>query len=171
MASNIRICLAAHEKWYGRAIRRVLELPVNHAFLLYQDPLWGGWWAADVLGRVVKIPAEEAKKRYSYIETYEPLADLSFGLPEIRNYVGTKYDIKYLLWGLFRIMIWRWLKIKITKPFHNISRVTCFELIAEFLKAAGVPETENWECSSVTPNDIRLFLKTSKVFKQTEYPV
>ena len=168
---RIYICLAAHEKWYGKLIRKILGCPINHAFILYEDELWGGWWATDILLRVQNIPAEKARERYSYVECYESNIDLTPGLRTLRDYVGTTYDFKGLLWGIFRLLIWKWFKIEILKPFHSLSKLVCTEGVAEVLKNSSVPSTEKWEPSNIDPYNLRLFMMGSPHMREKEYPV
>jgi hypothetical protein len=156
---------------------------INHSFVLYESKEWGGWWAVQTDERGVrKIPAENVPD-LDYVECYECSKDLWPALRRTGDFVGDRYDWRGLLWGLFRLLVYRVFKRKITKPLHRDNRLFCSEDVGWVMKYGELPgagyvdgygpikDTEHWKTSEISPLVLQTFWQASEEFERVDWPL
>jgi len=182
VSSRILFCVTGSNAWYGKLLQWAMRTNVNHSFILYESKEWGGWWAVEINEHGVrKLPVEKLD-RINYIECYECKNDLWPALRTITDFVGAKYDWRGLLWGLFKLIVFRLFGKTILKPVHRHHRLFCSEGVGRVMKAgklpgAGdveglgpIPDTEKWKPPEVSPLYLQVYWKASEYFFRTDTP-
>ena len=102
---KVLVAVSASKGFIGWAIRKLTGSKVNHAFILYQSAQWGGWWAAQIDAKGVRLlPAHKAMEHCNYLEVYESLyIALEPAVAKMRDTVGERYDYPGILGFFFRI--------------------------------------------------------------------
>ena len=158
---KFRICFGAHHEWWGALVRWILKCPYNHVFLAYKSVDWDRWMVIEVMDKVYSMTYDEAKKRYYKMAIYRCSHDLLPGMRSMAGYMGSDYDRKGMVGGLFKILLWRFLRIKILKPFHNTSRLFCTEHMSEIMQRSSMPGVAEWEASNISPLELLNFVMIS----------
>jgi hypothetical protein len=168
---RILVVVSASDTAIGRAIRRITASPVNHAFILYESRLWGGWWAAQIGPKgVEKLAASKVRKECSTVECYEYRGDLSPGLVACRNMVGEAYDFLGVAGFLVKLAAWRVARRKIKNPWHLQNAEFCSEFVSRILKAAAVDGFADCDPPSMAPGDVRDLVQANDRFTSVEWP-
>lgn len=163
--NKIVIALAGTTDWYAKIIQKALDQPINHALILYQDPVWGGIFAAEINAEGLSlIPFEIANKRFDFIEIWECSIDLLPGLTSTRLMIGSKYDWLGMLAGLFRILWWKVSGQIIEQPVHSVDRVFCSEYVSQVIKSAKVPMSEDLIPVDTSPGHLREWMEQNPYF-------
>lgn len=134
VSQNIVICLASSNSWYGRAIRRITQSNVNHAFVAYYSHVHKGWQALQTDERgLVEVPVNSLK--YEYKECYEfPDLNLLIAIPKCRHLIGDAYDFLGILGFLLKIFVWRLVGRRIVNPLHKKGELFCSEFVVLYLQ-------------------------------------
>lgn len=176
-SEGILVAVSASNNLLGRIIRFLTDSSVNHAFIMYESRLWGGWWAAQIDERGVrKLPAKVVLPTYEKVFLYRyvvagPLqgaSALSAGLQACRYMVGWKYDWLGIVGFIFKLMIWRLLGRRVFNPLHGRNREFCSEFVANVLKKAQVPNFSKVDPASISPGDVLELIKADPHFRRVE---
>jgi hypothetical protein len=141
----IRIGFGTTDKLHSRLIRWVTRSPWSHVWIEYESAVWDGWWAAHAGPTgVVKVPLEQVHEAHTKRRVYECEVDLSKGLRAVREYVGSEYDYRSVMWNgllllLSRVFAREWLMKIVSK---NRSKMSCSEFVSLIMKRAGVFDSE-----------------------------
>jgi len=166
---RVVICLSAGHGVVGKAIRKLTQSDVNHAFLAYPDSEWTGFWAMEVDQRgIILVPAETIE--YEKLVCFEYNKDISFALPKVRAIVGSKYDFLGILGFLCKLSVWRLFKKKILNPIHKKGELFCSEAVTTFLKEAEIPWTAHLDPASTSPGDLYTLLDNDSNFESIPIP-
>jgi hypothetical protein len=168
MMRELRVGFAASDVLGARLIRRLIDAPVNHAFIGYESEDWGGRWVAQADRWGVRlVPLVVGLRQASEVELYECAVDLKVGLRAVRGYVGAAYDWCGVLTGLACLVAWRITGRRVLYPTHSLARMFCSEFVATILQAALVPGTAAWDPAQMSPGDLRRFVRSSALFRET----
>ncbi len=180
MSERIVIVPIETSEWWAKLIRWVLQSRWNHIFILFEDSTLGGWWSIDIRNDGVHVIAAEKSSltRLGKAEFYECNHSLLPALQQSRKLVGSGYDWLGLSMNLFRLLLWRFLKIKWLKPVHSLGRMTCVEYVTTFLRI-GCPvaidkyekEGTSLEPAVTRPQEDRDFMSDSGAFYEVENPL
>jgi hypothetical protein len=167
---GILVALSASDNLVGRIIRALTGSSVNHAFILYESDLWGGWWAAQIDERGVrKLPAKVVLPTYEKVYLYRYMGkSLAVGLKACRYMVGWKYDWLGILGFICKLVVWRLIGRRIFNPLHGRNREFCSEFVSNVLKKTPVPSFENQDPASLSPGDVLSIIKTDPFFRKVE---
>jgi hypothetical protein len=171
-SEGVLIAVSASNNLVGRIIRFLTDSSVNHAFILYESRLWGGWWAAqiDEYG-VRKLPAKVVIPTYKRVDLYRYAGKtLSPGLQACRYMVGWKYDWLGIVGFIFKLVIWRLLGKRIFNPLHGRHREFCSEFVSNVLKKAEVPSFSSVDPASISPGDVLSIIKADPLFRRVDVP-
>ncbi len=158
---KVLVAVSASKGFIGWAIRKLTGSKVNHSFLLYRSAQWGGWWAAQIDAKGVRLlPAHKAVEHCNYLEVYRSVnTDLEPALAEMRETVGEKYDYTGILGFFFRIVAWKVAHKKIRNALHSKGELFCSEFVAKFLHKAGTHLCSMLKPSVTSPGDVRMYLR------------
>jgi hypothetical protein len=146
----IRVVYTASNTLGGKIIRRLTKSTVSHVMIQYPSQLWGGEWVAQASFPTVSLtPAE--RSRHNIVTEFECLFDGKFGLQGIREEIGRWYDFELLLGLGIVALLWRWLKIKVRRPFGSAQGTICSELAGKFFKASKIKDSESIDLHKFTP--------------------
>jgi hypothetical protein len=146
--NNVKITFETNNSFIGRAIRWFTRGRVDHVAIEYGSSDWESKWATEAaLKGVVARPARNRKWSYVASTKYDATRDLRV----IQEFIGQKYDfVSFFLWAFF-ILAWRWLRVKIRKPFMKSKSQYCSEYAAHLLVARKGPVVDpQW----VTPEQL-----------------
>ena len=163
---KIAVAFAGTTDWYSRFIQRLLKQPINHALLVYKDPVWGGLFAAEVDGEGLRVlPFEIARKRFDLLELWRCNVDLSVGMSAVRFMIGSRYDFLGMIAGVFRILWWRLTGRRTTYKLHSKDRLFCSEFVTHVLQQASVPRADVLDPPNTSPGALRAWLRTNPAFE------
>lgn len=150
VSHDVRIVFTAKTNWFSRLIRWITNGTVSHVFLEYDSTLWGGRWVAEAtVGGVRKVPSYKARKNVVF--EYRFLKDPRPGCTALAEYFGNKYDYVGMVGFAVFIVVWRWLHLKIKRPFRSSKAQLCSEFVARWFKASGVPVAAYLDPETTTP--------------------
>lgn len=161
VSHEVRIVFTARTNWFSRLVRWFTKSQVSHVFLEYDSSLWGGRWVAEAtVGGVRKVPSYKARKNVVF--EYRFLGDPRPGCAAIASYFGNKYDYAGIVGFAVFILLWRWLHLKIKRPFTHSKAQLCSELVARWVKESGVPVAAYIDPELTTPQMVYDICFTSR---------
>jgi hypothetical protein len=153
---DVRIVLTASKTPLGAVIRWITRSPVSHCMIEF--PVWGRRMVAEArIGGVRMVPSIRA--RHHVVAEYRCKFGARAGLAAISDEMGARYDYEGLLVIAWALMLKEWFRVKVTRIRWQTSSVKCSELIAIFLRAAGVAVEGELPPELTTPEDIRDFCR------------
>ena len=165
--SKVLVCFAKHKKWYSNIVLWLTRSKVNHVFVEYYNSFWRKNRAVDIDNTGVCDKPTASFDSFENLERWECSISLNDSLKQMEGFVGTtKYDWLGMFWGVIRLFFLRIFGMKINKTIQSKKRLFCSEFVAEVLKKAGVPGTENWITSDFSPGDLKKFVETNECFKR-----
>ena len=172
MSGRVLIVIARSKSWYAPLITAITDTWFNHTFLVYEDEKFGDWMTLDILsdGPII-LPIGRAMKRYKRIECWEYDGDLWGGVKKSKGDIGGGYDWLGLAASVFKLILFKVLRIKRLNPVHWASRYMCFEWVMTIMKRAGVAGGEDLVPSIVPPAQFCNFLEKHEDFTQVIPPV
>lgn len=166
---SLYICLTAGTGLIGKAIRKLTQSDVNHAFIAYKDPVWECWNATQIDQRgIIIVPAKTVE--YQDIICFEHKDDLTFALPRIGEIVGSKYDYLGIFGFMCKLTYWRLFHKNIPNPVHKKGELFCSEAVTTFLQAAGIPWAMSMDPASTSPGDLLKKLDNDTTFETRPVP-
>lgn len=103
------------------------------------------------------IPFEVFKKQNIIIKIYIPRKNLKQGLAKAGELLGERYDF-IGLFGMLWVLFGHWLRKKWRNPWDNPHALFCSEFVAQTLQWSGYPNTEYWDPSAMSPQDLYEFV-------------
>jgi len=173
MTERVLIVPIATDEWWGPLVRWFLRSKFNHIFILFEDATLGGWCAREARSDGVYIVDAEKSSltRMKYAEFYEHNDSMAVAMKESMNIIGIGYDWLGLMSNIFRLFLWKILKVKWLKPVHAPGRHTCAEDTLSVLRLVPVSGIGILEPSTTMPGEIRDFLLKSTDFHTVENPI
>lgn len=165
---KVAVVLVATNDFTGRLVRWASNSKINHAMLVYEDPLWTGYWKAEALFKqgVVRPPFDPDDPRYSKLEFYVYRGDPSAGLPDLRWTMGAEYDYKGAISGTIRLIA-RKITGKLSDvSMHDHEKLFCFELVIHFLHNLGAAGAESLVPENTSPAILREWLMEHEDFQK-----
>jgi len=164
----VLLCLSRSRNWWAPLVCWLAQVPTNHAFVLYQDERWGGWWALQIgpLGTQL-LPAKAVMDEQRRVEAYRYVGgDPWPAMRAVSRYVGEGYDWLGLGWGMVRLA-WMRLTGNKLRAWHWGRRAYCFEVLAAMLK--------HWQLlggdpADAQPREIRGLLRSRTQFREELVP-
>lgn len=155
----ITVALSGSDNWYAKIIQRMTQSPVNHAFVMFEDPTLRGWWAIQVDTKGVRIlPAEYLKHNKTCLQAYSAAGDVENAYLKVRHFIGKDYDYPGIAGFFIQIMAFRAAGKKIKNVLHRNDELFCSEFVAEFINAAWPDVRPFKDPSVVSPGDLYDFL-------------
>ena len=156
---------------FGKIIRKVTGSHWNHAFILYESKLWGGWWGVQIDEKGVnKIPVQRLYPEYDEYELWEPkqYVDLSVGLRANREYIGARYDWLGILGYLCKWIVWHVSGRRVLNPIQDGAKMFCSEFCASVLQQSGAiaPLHRFMKPASTSPGLLRNVVAGSGIFNK-----
>jgi hypothetical protein len=161
---NIRFAFEKDKGIIPWLIRRLTKCKYNHVAVIYDSVDWEDQWVVEAAFRGVRAIPDKNRK-WECIAT--PMYDLSEELRSESKYIGEKYELKALFIFAWIILAWRWLKLKVRKPYLKGNRQICSELVAHVVKHIHPEEFKRPQWTS--PADLLHFFKNSPHYKVEEF--
>lgn len=139
----------------SRAIRWFTQSNYSHAWFEYPDHDMGGRWILEAgASGVARLPLTHATPGWINVQRFALLGgDLWPALRAAAQLCGDKYGFLQAS-GLGVMTILRRLGWRVRNPFANRRKAVCSELVAIGLQALQLPQTEQWDHESMTPDDL-----------------
>jgi len=153
---DVRIVLTASQTPLGAVIRWITKSPVSHCMIEF--PVWGRRMVAEArIGGVRMVPSIRA--RHHVVAEYRCQFGARTGLAAISDEMGKRYDYEGLFVIAWALMLKEWFRVKVTRWRWRTAAVKCSELVAIFLREAGVAVAGDLPPELTTPEDIRDFCR------------
>lgn len=153
-----QIGFSTSKSWVSSVIRFMTGSKASHVWFLYYDQDFRDYYVLDanILGFNI-TPLSIFDARNKIVKVFIPKHSIEPGFNEIGRWVSSKYDIKGLL-GMFFVSLAQWFRVKIKNPAGDSKSLFCTEAVALAMKMSQYPGTEDWDCSSITPQFLIDFL-------------
>lgn len=116
---------------------------------------------------VVLRPRNQALQNQNLIAEFEIIPDLNNEFQEATKRIGEPYD-KLSLLGFFIMILFHIVGIKIHNPLSFMSGTVCSEFIISCDTNHEIPEFNNLNPDSITPEDLYKICLNGKSFKQID---
>jgi hypothetical protein len=156
MSSRVLIAFTTSNAIYAKVLRWLMRARVHHCLMFLELEEFGGWMALEIdEDGVHVVHPNRALKRITKMECYETDYNLSAGIAALSGYIGKGYDWKGLLWGVWRLVLWRLFGYISKKALQDTSRMFCSEFVTAVVKRSGIPGTDSLEPASTWPPLLR----------------
>jgi hypothetical protein len=157
---KVAVVLASTKEFSGRVIRWASHSPINHAMLVYEDPLWTGFWSAEALPRkgVIRPPFDPDDPRYLKLEFYVYNGNPEVGLRDLRWLIGSDYDYAGAIIGTMRLIFRKIFGTLSNMSIHDHKKLFCFELVTRYLQNLRVAGAESLIPENTSPAILREWL-------------
>lgn len=151
----------------SRLIRWITMGEWSHAWIEYNDKLWGGDWIAEATAAGVDVvPLERAPKKGELVLYVVKSWDVDPGFKVAKDFIGTEYDWLSVIWNsvlmvLFKITGWMWIWNKVRR---DSSKATCSEFVTIIIKGSRMPGSEKLDPELTTPGKLQKFCESSSYF-------
>jgi len=152
MKGRVLIAFTTSNALYAKVLRWLMHSRVHHCLMFLDLDEFGGWMALEIdEDGVHVVHPRRALKRVTKMECYESDYDLTAGISAMSTYIGKGYDWRGLLWGTWRLFLWRLFGYISKKALHDTSRMFCSEFVTQVVKRSGIPGTDSLEPASTWP--------------------
>lgn len=107
---------------------------------------------------LILTPFDKFRSKNDVIDLIEPSASLDTGIKVAGTWLGEGYDFGGLIGTAF-VLIGRALKRKWRNPFNSTSAMFCSEFVVKVLHASNYPNSEMFDASATTPQDLLDFFR------------
>lgn len=158
---KIKIGFSTSNSWVSRLIRWATDSDVSHTFLLVE--IDGIEFVAEASFSGFRlILMRNWIRGNEIVDIIEPLVPLDKGWLVAEDWLGESYSWTGLI-GYGWVVIGRKLKRKFHNPIHESKSLFCSEANTKVIQASGWPGSENLDPASMSPADLRDFLKGSNL--------
>ena len=153
-----KILFSRTNKLVSRTIRLLTRSRISHTAISYLDHVLNQRIVleADLSGYRL-IPLNLFLRENKLVREIEIDHDLSTGLSQIANYLGSSYDFSGLFGGVF-VLLGKWLGRAWKNPFQNPHAMFCSEAIVIILQNSNYPGSERLVAANTSPADLLIFL-------------
>ena len=160
---NDRIGFSTGTRMLSRIIRWFSRSSVSHAWLLYWDVDFNRDMVLEsTLEGVRIIPFDVFQKHNKIIKVFTPSFSLKVGWAKVGEHLGECYDFTGLL-GMIFVILGRWFKRRWRNPWNSTKGLFCSEFVASVLQWSQAPNTEYWDPSIMTPEDLYEYMLARRI--------
>jgi hypothetical protein len=141
---DICIVFERDKGFIARAIRWFTKGEVNHVAVKYDSEDWQEEWIVEAMPRGVFARKSKNRKWYAAFKFYSKDGTETDDLRRISKHIGEKYDFATFFMFMWVQLCWRWLKLKVKKPWRSAKGQICSELIARLLEKDIQFENPQW---------------------------
>lgn len=164
---RVAIVLVATNDFKGRLVRWASNSRVNHAMIVYENLLWGGFDKAEAnpLDGVGMFPFYPEDPRYLRLEFY--VSDkLTKGLHKSKHMFGAPYDYPGAVIGTLRLIVRKFLGTSSDISLHDYEGFFCFEFVIKALQYAQILGSEKLVPENTSPVMFRHWIMEHRGIKR-----
>ena len=164
---RVAVVLVATNDTQGKFVRWASNSRVNHAMIVYEDPVWGGFsmGEANMSHGVVMLPFDPEDPRYLRTEFFVS-EHLPRGLPPSKQMFGAGYDYPGAIIGTTRLIFRKFLGTSSDVSIHDHEAFFCFEFCIKVLQNARIAGAEKLIPENTSPAMFRQWIMEHEYFKK-----
>ena len=165
---KVAVVLVATKDFKGKIVRWASGSEINHAMLVYEDPLWTGFWSAEALLKkgVVRPPFDPDNPRYLRTEFFVYRGDSAIGLRNLRDIMLSDYDHTGAIMGVVRLIFRKLFGTFSNASIHSSDKYFCFEFVIYYLRNLKAEGADRLIPENTSPAILREWLMEHKDFQK-----
>ena len=154
----VKVGFSSGNRMLSYLIKWATKSKTSHTFLYLSDSFLGTDMVLQAtIGGFNLVTYQKFAKSHNIIKLIDLQYPIDEGLKQASLWLGERYDYTGLFGSAF-VLIGRWFKRKWTNPWNDSNAMFCSEAIVRVLQASNYLGSEKLDPSSVTPQDLLVFL-------------